>query len=277
MNRLPRSSRIAALPRHQRRHIAGAARLRRAVLFALLLAGGFGSPGISVAQDAFNYEGTAFACRSEFPLADPAALGRDIDSVRAELATATGLEFPAEPILLSLYESRQRYIAEVSQVTDNARRQRGVFIVRDGVTQVYSFQQPELFATLRHESTHALLHSALPYVPLWLDEGLASYFESPHGPDHPHIRKLRFSLRVGWRPNLKSLESRKDSADLDAGDYRHAWAWVNFLLNESDESRALLQRYLHNIAAGEPPQAFSEFVETSMPDARERCVQFLSR
>ena len=32
-------------------------------------------------------------------------------------------------------------------------------------------------ADLRHECTHALLHAALPYVPLWLDEGLASLYE----------------------------------------------------------------------------------------------------
>ena len=32
---------------------------------------------------------------------------------------------------------------------------------------------------LRHELTHALLHGVLKDVPLWLDEGLAGFFELP--------------------------------------------------------------------------------------------------
>ena len=29
--------------------------------------------------------------------------------------------------------------------------------------------------------THAILNASLRYVPIWLDEGLAKYFETPRG------------------------------------------------------------------------------------------------
>src|SRR5947209_8380306 len=44
---------------------------------------------------------------------------------------------------------------------------------------VYTFNGDHIRQDLRHELTHALLHSVLKDVPLWLDEGLAEFFELP--------------------------------------------------------------------------------------------------
>ena len=44
---------------------------------------------------------------------------------------------------------------------------------------VYTYWGDRIQQDLRHELTHALLHSVLKDVPLWLDEGLAEYFELP--------------------------------------------------------------------------------------------------
>lgn len=252
-----------------------------AVLLQMVAASAlFAAPPSACSQQSHGYAWSVFTCESEFPLADPDGLGSDLEAGRAALAAATGLELSEGPIHISLFATRRRYNALVSQETDDARRQRGVFLIRDGQARIYSFQQSNLAATLRHEATHALLHSALPYVPLWLDEGLATYFEaapSQQGPRDPHLKRLRWLLRAGWRPSLAPLESRKHSSELDAGDYRHAWAWVHFLLNESNQSRSLLRRYLGRIADGEPPQTLSAFLATEMPDADMRCARFLSR
>ena len=51
----------------------------------------------------------------------------------------------------------------------------------------------ELAVDLRHETTHAVLHGLLPMVPLWLDEGLAEYFEAPEAnrlQRHPHFKAV---------------------------------------------------------------------------------------
>ena len=47
---------------------------------------------------------------------------------------------------------------------------------------VYAQGGDRLADDLRHEMTHAYLHSVVPDVPLWLDEGLAKYFELPARP-----------------------------------------------------------------------------------------------
>ncbi|MEX0587111.1 MAG: DUF1570 domain-containing protein, partial [Pirellulales bacterium] len=157
------------------------------------------TPVCAVAQQSYDYRWSLFTCESEFPLDDPDELGRDLELVRTELMSVTGVELSDEQVHLSLFANRKRYTTFVSLETGDARRQRGVFINRDGQSQVYSFQQDQLAATLRHESTHALLHSALPYVPLWLDEGLASYFEASageQGANHSNLKKLQWSLRV---------------------------------------------------------------------------------
>ena len=57
-----------------------------------------------------------------------------------------------------------------------------LFILEGGSPGVYTYRKPDLDIDVRHECTHALLHSALPVVPLWLDEGIAKYFEVPAEP-----------------------------------------------------------------------------------------------
>ena len=55
---------------------------------------------------------------------------------------------------------------------------RALFIKEHGLAGLYAYRHADLAVDLRHECTHAMLHASLPYVPLWLDEGLAEYFEA---------------------------------------------------------------------------------------------------
>jgi hypothetical protein len=129
---------------------------------------------------------------------------------------------------------------------------------------------------VRHESTHALLHNALPYVPQWLDEGLAEYFEVPaaqRARKHPHLNELRWPLVFGWRPDLEALEKKRELADMDGGDYRESWAWVHFMLHGPPEARETLLTYLDAIAANDPPGLFSEQLKLRVPDAEHRLVK----
>jgi hypothetical protein len=64
---------------------------------------------------------------------------------------------------------------------------------------------------------------------------------------------------------------------MQIGDYRHAWGWVEFLLHDSETSRVVLTDYIARIAAGEPPQPFSEYLGKRMPEADERCAGHLQQ
>jgi hypothetical protein len=222
------------------------------------------------------YDWGPVRCESDVALESSDSLHDEFAMLRNLLAEDCGLDFGAAPLEIRLFRDRREYIRQVLPVVPDAQRQRGVYVSRDGEVAVYSFQQRDLVTTLRHESVHAWLHASLPYVPLWLDEGLASYYEvagSPGSLAHPYESRVRWSLRLGWRPKLTALEAIERSSDMDLGDYRHAWAWVHFLLNESDESREVLAGYLKNIADGRPPERLSEVIAVKLPDAEQRMVQ----
>jgi hypothetical protein len=63
---------------------------------------------------------------------------------------------------------------------------------------VFAYRGEDFETDLRHECTHALLNAALPVVPLWLDEGLAEYFEVL--PQSAIARKPASSERGVGRP-----------------------------------------------------------------------------
>ena len=84
-----------------------------------------------------------------------------------------------------LFEDRDAYERFMQSRYPNLPRRRAFFVAQPrGVgggddLLVYTFWGERIRQDLRHELTHALLHSVLKDVPLWLDEGLAEYFELP--------------------------------------------------------------------------------------------------
>jgi hypothetical protein len=100
---------------------------------------------------------------------------------------------------------------------------------------------------LRHEATHALLHVAVGDLPLWLDEGLAEYFEGPetlYGRNLEHLDRLPLDRAAGWTPDLARLESLKVVSEMAPRDYRESWAWVHYLLCHSTMTKAALLGFL---------------------------------
>ena len=96
-------------------------------------------------------------------------------------------------------------------------------------------------------------------MPLWLDEGLAEYFEVPRGQrglNRAHLELLRGRLEQGqWQPSLSRLEGLDRAFDLTQEDYAKCWAWVHFLLNTHGEHNRLFHEYLRDLrqyGAAEP-------------------------
>jgi hypothetical protein len=126
---------------------------------------------------------------------------------------------------------------------------------------------------LRHETTHALLNASLPYVPLWLDEGLAEYFEMPRGSrasGNPHQRLVQWQTMVRRVPDLQGLEQISELRQMGTGQYRDAWAWVHFLLHESDQSRRVLRGFLRELQAHSPPGSLARRIAAEIPDHPRR-------
>src|SRR5947199_2066094 len=106
---------------------------------------------------------------------------------------------------------------------------------------------------LRHELTHALLHSVLKDVPLWLDEGIAEFFETPPGNDGLNPEHLRLLRSENARPNLARLENLTEVKDMKPAEYREAWAWVHLMLRGRPEARNVMLQYLRELRTNPQP------------------------
>lgn len=115
-----------------------------------------------------------------------------------------------------------------------------------------SAQDPALRTTiLRHELTHAFLISASGgRVPLWLNEGLAQYFQGER------IQGLPGSSTSGW---LDSLPKRRTFMDLDQDQAELAYHYSLAVAQELMElhNSTALEAYLQRLREGlEEPEAF---------------------
>ncbi|OHB79159.1 MAG: hypothetical protein A2W31_18440 [Planctomycetes bacterium RBG_16_64_10] len=145
---------------------------------------------------------------------------------------------------------------------------------------MFAYRHQELSVDLRHECTHALLHSALDVVPLWLDEGLAEYFEVPAQQrvyDHPHLARLKWNMRLGIIPPLASLENKQKLEEMGALEYRFSWAWVHFMLHGSRGGLAALRSFLADIQAGTPPGRLSQRLVATDPQIEHRMIDHFKR
>jgi hypothetical protein len=131
---------------------------------------------------------------------------------------------------------------------------RGVRGVEDLL--VYTYWGSRIQEDLRHELTHALLHSVMRDVPLWLDEGLAEYYEVPpgwKGVNYQHLDRLRRNGGAAFGPDLERLERLDQVAQMAPAEYREAWAWVHFMLHSSPATRKVLVGYLKDLRTSATP------------------------
>lgn len=198
---------------------------------------------------------------------------------------------PSHPLVVVIFADRQRYeefaardlgaaadrVAGYYNLLTNrvttydltgtaaAARPAGQAASRAGLDILASPQAAGLVATLVHEATHQMafnggLHRRLAPVPVWVSEGVATYFETPD-----------LSSQRGWKgigsvngPRLERFLSRHEPGFLErmlvddevfrgaegaADAYARAWAVTFFLMQTR---RAAFVDYLRTIARKEP-------------------------
>ncbi len=121
---------------------------------------------------------------------------------------------------------------------------------------VYTFWGERIQQDLRHELTHALLHSVIRDVPLWLDEGLAEYFELPpdrKGLNAAHLASLRRGPLGPYKPDLTRLEGLTEVKQMAPTEYRESWAWVHLMLRDKPEAKVVLTNYLRQLRLNANP------------------------
>jgi hypothetical protein len=217
-----------------------------------------------------------FLCHGDFPLGPHQALLDELTLLEQDLSAMLGAPKAAEPVHLFLFQKQPTYQAYLKQYFPQVPSRRALFIKARGPGMVFAFQGADFEIDVRHESTHALLHAWLPEVPLWLDEGLAEYFEvsrTKRLKEHSHLPVVQALVRSGKLPRLTELEALDALDEMGREEYRDAWAWVHFMLHGPPEGRDELVRYLGEFHSGGEPGRLSERLRRRLPDLDRRIAE----
>lgn len=210
-----------------------------------------------------------FWLRANFPLDQRPQLVPELVALQRDLTTMLQLDSPQKPVHLILFSDRNSYIRYLQRYFEGAPQRRALFIKGSQPGWVFAYLNDKFLVDVRHETTHALLHSRLPTVPLWLDEGLAEYFEVKAGDREdgsPHELLIKWGARFRRVPDLEELEELREVREMDKADYRAAWAWVHFLLHGPPAAREVLLEYLGAMRRTTPPGRFRVRLEKAVPD-----------
>ena len=197
---------------------------------------------------------------SDFPLPQHHRLLDELVAQRGALATKLGLPTSDEPIHVYLFGSADKFKQFMNVNYPEFPERRAFFVESDTRLMVYAYWGDRVAEDLRHEVAHGYLHAAVGHLPLWLDEGLAEYFEVGRGNDGlntAHVNELQVAIPKGWKPDLRRLEALTSAGDMTQLDYAESWAWVHLLLQSGDADRLCLQNYLQSLRRGEARDAFA--------------------
>jgi len=239
------------------------------ILVILVLLAGFGR---TLAEESWRDRRIAgpFVCRADFSLDDMEGLFDDLARLQQDLVRHLSVRPAGETIELYLFDDQGSYRRFLSRNYPQVPYRRALYVRTEGVGRVFAYRSRQFAVDIRHECTHALLHAALPMVPLWLYEGLAEYFEAPpseRGFDSPHLPPVRWNARLRMpSSSLEKLEALDELGGMGGSEYRNAWAWTHFMLHGPREAHEELVGFLADIQAQTPPGSLSNRLEHRLPN-----------
>jgi hypothetical protein len=191
-----------------------------------------------------------FLLLSNFPMSDDSPPVRSLNDLERDLSQHMGFRPPVaeDPVEIYVLDDREAFEHFLKFYFPELPPRRAFFLAQGTERVIYAYSSDRLEEDLRHEATHAELRGAYGDLPLWLDEGLAEYFENDLSrPEtlRPRLELIAADLSGDWSPNLERLEGLTDIHQMTQRDYREAWGWVHLLLNGPEPGRTLLLAYLN--------------------------------
>jgi hypothetical protein len=196
----------------------------------------------------------------DFDLKPDQPIFRELEKLRDQVHKELQLPSATTLVQVYLFEDRERYERFMRAKYPELPKRRAFFVAQPrgvGAAEdllVYTYWGDRIEEDLRHELTHALLHSVLKDVPLWLDEGLAEYFEvapNSQGVNAHHLEHIRQT--PPFQPDLARLEQLSQVQQMTPAEYREAWAWVHLMLRDKPEAKAVLIAYLQQLRTTPSP------------------------
>ncbi|MEX0586507.1 MAG: hypothetical protein WD176_07685 [Pirellulales bacterium] len=203
---------------------------------------------------------------TDFRLPKQHRLLEELTALRFEVSRKLDLPTSDEPIQVYLFETPEEFRSFFQRYYPAFPSRRAFFVETDTRLTVYAYWGDRVAEDMRHEVSHGYMHSVVPNLPLWLDEGLAEYFEvtpGAEGLNQPHLEQLALQLHAGaWRPDLARLERLETIAAMKQLEYAEGWAWAHWMLHTTPERRELLRSFLRRLRSREnPPSLLTELLE----------------
>ncbi len=203
----------------------------------------------------------------------------DLVAGREDVCQQLGLPTSDEPINVYLFKDESQYRSFMDERYPEFPDRRAIFVQDDTTLNVYAFWGERVAEDLRHEVTHGYLHSVVPNMPLWLDEGLAEYFEvgrGRHGRHQVHITALAEAFRdKRWTPEIQRLERLQNADEMTQLDYAESWLWTHFLLESTPANLKLAQDQLARLRMSGEVEPIAEQFAKHLPDATNQLIEHL--
>lgn len=206
--------------------------------------------------------------------------GRHMDALHEQYVRRfRGLgERQIEPMALYLFESERQYRRFLAEHDIDGAHSGGMFFVTHRVeglaTWVSGRSRQKTYEVLQHEGFHQFAwHAFGPRLPVWLNEGLAQYFEdavlaqgrmSLGMANAARIRKVQAALKTGHAQSINellSVSNRRWSGTLRRDPnhaslmYAQAWSLAYFLIHADEGAyRPALLDYLERLGRGDRPR-----------------------
>jgi hypothetical protein len=221
-----------------------------------------------------------FTVMTNFRLKNKHPLITELEEVRKQVTETLDLPVDQhqEQVSVYIFSSELEYHQYLQATYPGLPRRRAYFIGTPGELAVYTFWGDRIREDLRHEFTHGILHAGSKNVPLWLDEGLAEYFEVTHagGTNDEYVERLTTAINNGWRPDIRRLERLEEVGQMQRADYQEAWAWVHLMLHDVPQGRELLLSYLAELRTSAHPAPFTDRLDAKFPGATTRLLDHIA-
>ena len=218
---------------------------------------------------------------SDFYIPSKHRLIDELNARRRDISDQLLLPSSNEPINVFVFETEDEYNEYMHREHPQFPQRRAFFVKNDTELKIYAWWGQRVGEDLRHEVTHGYLHSVVPNLPLWLDEGLAEYYETSrgtHGLNKPHVYLLNEAFRRDeWEPDLDSLESLTDPASMTQIQYAECWLWIHLLLEGDNRCPKVLQDQLARLRMSAESERMSQFIDRELKDKELLLIRHLKK
>ena len=217
------------------------------------------------------------------PVALPEVIA-SLKSLPTRLSKYYRQELTVKPVHVLVFPNRQCYLRHLDRTLPKAPRRTSLFVVRGGKPTILIVDGERFQQDLVHEAVHAVNYANFGSgeFPLWLDEGVAEWFEdSESRQEKIHgelIRGIMGDQRQALAVPLKmsTLERITSTMRADAMVYAASWAWCRFLGDHSTACHRVWLRYLSDIQSGIAPGKLSHRLTLAVPNYEELFLRSLS-